>query len=156
MWLTARENRDGDLSTSCWRSWRRHSILALSLCLSISISVSQPLTHSPSDCPSPSNMNVFSVSYKVSMHVWESVLCRRTLATIFNLWNAETVLISQCCLKPKFLNTKKFLLGFSHSKRIWIHLYYVTNSFKSHQKTSCTGEDRIIFRMIQWAIGSTL
>ncbi len=73
MWVTARENREGDLSTSCWRSWRRNSIHSLSLCLSVSISVSQSLTHSPSDCLSPSNMNVFSVSYKVTMPVWESI-----------------------------------------------------------------------------------
>lgn len=42
MWLTARENREGYLSTSCWRSWRRHSIHSLSMsqyiyfCFSIS------------------------------------------------------------------------------------------------------------------------
>lgn len=107
--VTAVQNEASSWSVPCWecdwlpeRTEREisalpvggHSIHSLSLCLSISISVSQSLTHSPSDCLSPSNMNVFSVSYKVTMPVWETSL---SVSEILKL----CVFISQCCLnKP--------------------------------------------------------
>lgn len=135
MWLTARENREGDFGTSCWRSWRRHSKLSLSMSqyiyfcfwtpdtlplrLSVSIKHECILCFLQSDCAC----------------VRESVVCRRILSIIINLWNTETVCLSRNVVWINPLKSHCGFVTFLAGCISWNHNETI-NLHENHQEMS--------------------